>query len=223
MRPRVAFSVLIILFSASLAVRTAFAQVGYGADAQGNANLQNLLAALVQGTTVTLYTPLANGLLQVTTFEPPLALPRPQAEAAIAIARQHLAALDIPYPTADQFARALVGGTIPGRDGPMQLPGVLPATGKPATVRSEILLPNGLPQVATTGAPRLIAPPAPMSAAAGGSAPAAITPQARELALQQLAGLGIVNPSEAEIRTAVYGGTLATMNGVYQFPGITQR
>jgi hypothetical protein len=220
MRPRVALAILL-----AFACHSGFSQEGLPADAQGNANLQNLLAALTQGTTVTLYTPLGNGLLQVTTFEPPLALGRPQAEAAIAIAREHLAALDIPYPTADQFARALAGGTIPGRDGPMQLPGVLPTTGKPALVRSEILLPNGLPQVAATGAPRLIAPAAPMSAAAGGSAAIApaVTPQTRELAVQQLAGIGVVNPSEAEIRTAVYGGTLATINGVYQFPGITQR
>jgi hypothetical protein len=204
----------------AFAFHSGFAQEGFGADAQGNANLQNLLTALTQGTAVTLYTPLANGMVQVTSFQPPLALGRPEAEAAVAIARQHLASLDIANPTADQFARALAGGTIYMRDGPQELPGVLPLTGKPALVTSQIVFPNGSPQVANTPGPRLIVP-APMSAAAGGSAPMNV--QARELALQQLASIGLLNPSEAQIRTAVYGGTLSSPNGVYQMPGITQR
>lgn len=154
MRPRLAFVVLTLV-----ALPGAFAQVGLDADAQGNANLQNLLAALTRGTPVTMYTPLPYGLLEVTRFEPPLALGRPQAEAAVAIAREHLRLLDIQQPTADQFARALAGGTLQLRDGPVTLPSVLPATGRPAVVTSQIVLANGLPQVA------------PLSAAAGGTAP----------------------------------------------------
>src|SRR2546421_151116 len=57
------------------------------------------------------------------------------------------------------------------------------------------------------------------SAAAGGTAP----PSARELALQQLAGIGIINPSEDQIRTAIIGGTLTTVNGVVQLPGVLAR
>ena len=97
----------------------------------------------------------------MTRFRPPLALPRPQAEAALAIAREHLRLLDIQYPTPDQLARALVGGTIPGRDGPISLPGVLPTTGRPANVTREFLLANGTPII-----------PSPGSAAAGGTSSA---------------------------------------------------
>lgn len=147
--------------AAALALRCAVAQVGYGPGAQGNANLQNLLAALTQGAEVVMYTPLANGLLQVTRFQPPLALPHPEAEAAVAIARQHLRMLDIQNPTPDQLARALAGGAIESRDGPQQLPGVLPLTGKPPLITTQVVLANGLPQVA----------PALGSAAAGGSVP----------------------------------------------------
>src|SRR5690348_16603975 len=129
-----------------------------GAAAQGvDAAMQNLLAGLARGTEILLYTPLPNGLLEVTRFTPPMALPRPEAEAAVAIARQHLRLLDIEVPTADQLARALVGGTIETRDGPQELPGVLPLTGDRPIVTTDI---------ATTTLP-LAAPP---SAAAGGTA-----------------------------------------------------
>jgi hypothetical protein len=155
MRPRLATALL-----ALVALPAAFGQSGLEADAQGNANLQNLLASLTRGTTVTLYTPLPYGLIEVTRFQPPLALGRPEAEAAVAIAREHLQLLDIAHPTADQFAKALAGGTIQMRDGPVTLPSVLPATGRPAVVTSQVVLANGLPQV-----------PPPPSAAAGGTAP----------------------------------------------------
>src|SRR5438128_10350498 len=92
-------------------------------------NLQNLLAGLVNGAEVTMLTPLANGMVQVTSFKPPRPLPEAEAYAAIESARQHLAAVGIENPTADQFARALVGGPIATRDGPVDLPGVLPVGG----------------------------------------------------------------------------------------------
>jgi len=126
---------------------------------QTEAAMQNLLAGLTAGTEVRLYTPLANGMLEVTRFRPPLALPRPEAEAAVAVARQELRMLDIPLPNAGQLARALVGGTIETRDGPQDLPGVLPLTGDRPLVSTDILV---------AGAPLA---PAPASAAAGGSAP----------------------------------------------------
>ena len=90
--------------------------------------------------------------------------------------------------------------------------GVLPASGQAAAIRSQIVaggtpLPPGASY--TAGA----------SAAAGGTAP----PSARELALQQLAGIGIINPSEDQIRTAIIGGTLTTVNGVVQLPGVLAR
>src|SRR5690242_17710752 len=114
--------------------------VAPGAFAQGaDAAMQNLLAGLTHGTEITLYTPLANGLLEVTRFTPPTALPRPEAEAAVVTARQHLRLLDIEVPTADQLARALIGGSIETRDGPQQLPGVLPLTGSRPMVVTQIV------------------------------------------------------------------------------------
>jgi hypothetical protein len=141
------------------------ALVAHRAAAQpADATMQNLLAGLTRGSEVTLYTPLVNGMLQVTRFRAPIAVPRPQAEAAVAIARQHLRMLDIPYPTAYQLARALVGGTIETRDGPQALPGVLPQSGAPPIVTTEVVLANGQPPVPASGSVAA-------SAAGGGSAP----------------------------------------------------
>lgn len=126
--------------SSRLALLVVVLLAARGAAAQGaDAAMQNLLAGLTRGTEVMLYTPLANGLLEVTRFTPPSALPRPEAEAAVAIARQHLRLLDIEVPTADQLARALVGGSIETRDGPQRLPGVLPLTGDRPIVITQIV------------------------------------------------------------------------------------
>ncbi|HET7197763.1 MAG TPA: hypothetical protein VFI86_03795 [Burkholderiales bacterium] len=130
MRSRLAFAVI-----ACLASRCAAAQDAYGA-------MQNLLAGLTNGTEVVLYSPLANGMLEVTRFKPPLALPQAEAEAAVAIAREHLRMLGIEVPTADQLTRALVGGTIETRDGPADLPATLPLTGPPPLVTTQVLLAN---------------------------------------------------------------------------------
>ena len=58
--------------------------------------------------------------------------------------------------------------------------------------------------------------------AAGGSAPALPVP-AREQAIRELAAIGIINPSEDQIRTALVGGSINTVNGVYQLPGVLPR
>jgi hypothetical protein len=46
---------------------------------------------------------------------------------------------------------------------------------------------------------------------------------AREAAIRQLASIGIINPSEEQIRLALVGGTITTINGAYQLPGIFPR
>jgi hypothetical protein len=150
---------LVLAIAAALVARGTLAQ-------PADAAMQNLLAGISRGSEVTLYTPLVNGMLQVTRFQPPIAVPRPQAEAAVAIARQHLRMLDIPYPSADQLAHALVGGTIETRDGPQTLPGTLPLTGAPPIVTTEVILANGQPPFAAPG-----------SAAAGGTAPPLYSPR----------------------------------------------
>jgi hypothetical protein len=141
---------LVLALAVLVASRGALAQ---GADAA----MQNLLAGLTTGREVTLFTPLSYGMIEVTRFVPPVALPRSAAEAAVTVAREQLRLLDIPAPTGAQLVRALVGGTVELRDGPQRLPGVLPLTGAPPLVTTDIVL---------AGAPL----PAPASAAAGGSA-----------------------------------------------------
>jgi hypothetical protein len=170
-------------------------------------NLQNLLAALTSGNDVTLVTPLTSGMLQVTSFSPGARMSAPDAMAAINRARTQLQALGEPQPTAEEIARMLAGGPINLPGGPIRAVGILPASGQPASIRS---------QVVAAGTPLPAGTP---SAAAGGSAPAS----ARELALQQLAGIGIINPSEDQIRTAIVGGTVTTVNGVVQLPGVLAR
>jgi hypothetical protein len=180
-----------------------------------DANLQNLLASLTSGSEATLVTPLASGMLQVTSFRPGARLNAVDAVAAVDRARGQLQALGEPQPSAEEIARMLAGGPIEIPSGRIHAAGILPASGYPASIRSQIVaagtpLPPGMASV--------IAP----SAAAGGSASAAPV-QAREAALQQLASLGILNPSEDQVRTALLGGTITTINGVYQLPGIFAR
>ena len=168
-------------------------------------NLQNLLAALTSGNAVTLVTPLTSGMLQVTSFSPGARMSAVDAMAAINRARVQLQALGEPQPTAEEIARMLAGGPINLPTGRIQAAGILPAGGQPAAIRS---------QVVAAGTPL-----SPGAAATGGSAPA----PARELALQQLAAIGIINPSEDQIRTAMVGGTVTTVNGVVQLPGVLAR
>jgi|SRR5581483_11956841 len=172
-------------------------------------NLQNLLAALTSGAEVTLVTPLTSGNLQVTSFNPGTRMSAVDAMAAINRARTQLQALGEAQPTAEEIARMLAGGPINLPGGRVQAAGILPASGQPASIRS---------QVVAAGTPL---PPgrAPAASAAGGSAPL----PARELALQELARVGIINPSEEQIRTATVGGTIETVNGVVQLPGVLAR
>jgi hypothetical protein len=172
-------------------------------------NLQNLLAALMNGGEATLITPLTTGMLQVTSFRSPVRLQAADAAAYVDRARQQLALLGVTQPSAEQIARVLAGGPIDTPGGRFMLPGLLTQSGIAATIVS---------QLAAPGTPV----PGYGSAAAGGSAPAAPV-AAREAAIQQLAALGIINPSEDQIRTALAGGTITTVNGVYQLPGLLAR
>ena len=181
-------------------------------------NVQNLLAALTNGTDVTMVTPLTSGMLQVTSFSPGNRMSAIDAMAAVNRARSQLQALGEPQPTAEEIARMLAGGPIELPSGRIQAVGILPASGQPAAIRSQIVAGGTpLPPGASYTAGSSYAPGA--SAAAGGTAP----PLARELALQQLAGIGIINPSEDQIRTATIGGTITTVNGVVQLPGVLAR
>ena len=166
-----------------------------------DANLQNLLSALTTGRETTIVTPLRSGMLQVTTFQPGTRVSAVEANQLVNQARDSLQAMGEPRPTAEEIARMLAGGPIELPGGRVQTAGMLPSAGWPATIRSQVMV---------AGAPL------PSTSAAGGSAPA----NARELAIQQLANIGIINPSEQQIQAALVGGTITTVNGPYQLPGI---
>jgi hypothetical protein len=190
-----------------LAAAVALACVALLAHAQSEqSNLQNLLAALVDGTEATLVTPLTNGMLQVTSFQPAARMSAVDAAAAINRARSDLQARGEPQPTVEQIARMLAGGPIDLPSGRIQAVGILTASGRPAVIQS---------QVVAAGTPLQYS-----SAASGGTAPPVA---AREQALKQLADIGIINPTEEQIRAALVGGTINTLNGVYQLPGILRR
>lgn len=168
-------------------------------------NVQNLLAALINGTEATLVTPLITGEVQVTSFQSASRMSAVDAMGAISRARIELQALGEPQPTAEEIARMLAGGPIELAGGRIEAPGMLTANGLPTVIRSQIVaagtpLPGGM-----------------QGAAMGGTAPPSA---ARQMAIQQLLAVGVVNPSEEQIRTTLVGGTVMTVNGPYLMPGI---
>jgi hypothetical protein len=167
-------------------------------------NVQNLLAALVNGAEATLVTPLITGEVQLTSFQSASRMSAVDAMAAINRARAQLQALGEPQPTAEEIARMLAGGPIELPGGRIETPGMLTASGQPAVIRSQIV------------AAGTALPAGAQAAAAGGSAPPSA---ARQMAIQQLLAVGIVNPTEDQIRTALVGGSVNTVNGPYQMPG----
>jgi hypothetical protein len=193
-----------LLVAAMLALSALVARAQYA-----DPNLQNLLGALMNGGEAILLTPLTTGMLQVTSFRSPVRMSAADAAAYFDRARDQLSMLGVTQPTAEQIARVLAGGPIEVPAGRFTMPGLLPQTGIAATLASQLVAP-GTPV------------PGYGSAAAGGSAPAQPV-AAREAAIRQLASIGILNPSEDQIRTALVGGTLITVNGVYQLPGILPR
>lgn len=141
----------------------ALACLGFDAAAQVvDLNLQNLLSGLMQGTEVTLLTPVGNGLVQVTSFTPPQRLSAVDAAGVVERARQHLAALGVTQPSGEQLAVALIGGTVDVPTGRTQLPRVLPGSGVIPAPRSQLIFSSALPQV--------VAPPQ-GSAVSGATAP----------------------------------------------------
>ena len=205
----------VILFLA-LACSPALAQVQ-----QIDASFQALLNALMQGTQVALLTPLPDGTLQVTSFTAPGQRSAAEAATLIEQARLNLANFGIQQPTGQQLATALAGGTLNVPTGSTSLVGVLPQTGTPPTLNTQVVTTAGLPQV--------IAPLSPggVNAAAGGSVPssARLTPaqqtQALQLAQGQLALLGITNPTPQQVAAMLNGGSITTPAGAQMtLPGL---
>ena len=192
-----------------LLVAAVLASCGFLAHSQAaDPNLQNLLAALETGAPVTLITPLTTGMSQVTSFSAQKRMASAEALAYVDRARGELMRLGVQQPTAEEIARMLAGGPLVPA-GNVTLPGLLNVAGIPASIVSQQVAAgtpvNGTPGYGTS--------------AAGGSAAV----PAREQAIRELAALGIINPSEDQIRTALVGGTITTVNGVYQLPGVLSR
>jgi len=193
-----------------LLVAAVLASCGFLAHSQAaDPNLQNLLAALETGAPVTLITPLTSGMSQVTSFSAQKRMASAEALAYVDRARGELMRLGVQQPTAEEIARMLAGGPLVVPAGNVTLPGLLNVAGIPASIVSQQVAAgtpvNGTPGYGTS--------------AAGGSAAV----PAREQAIRELAALGIINPSEDQIRTALVGGTITTVNGVYQLPGVLSR
>jgi hypothetical protein len=184
------------------------------AAAQVDSSFHNLLAGLTQGGEVTLVTPLTDGTTEVTSFYPPGPMSAADAAAAIERARQALASFGIEQPTGAQLAAALVGGTLNVPSGSTRLAGVLPPGPRAGSFAAQIVGAQSLPEVvpqAGTGA----------SAAAGASAPSSATIQ---LANDQLAQLGIAQPTPEQVRAAIEGGTVITPSGAsVTLPGLLPR
>jgi len=162
--------------------------------AQADINLQNLFAGLTQGTEVTLVTPLANGMAEVTSFSPPGRFSAADAAGAL-------------EPSGQQLAVALVGGTVDIPAGRTQLGGVLPPGPQRPSIRSQLVAAGALPQGQVPGA--------------GAALTHAEVAQALQLATQQLALHGIVNPTAEQIRIAMFGGTLTPAGGpMVLLPGV---
>jgi hypothetical protein len=186
------------------------------AAAQVDANFQALLSALMQGTPATMLTALPDGTVQVTSVTAPGR--RSAADAALLIeqARLTLSNFGVTEPTGEQLALALVGGTISVPSGSTQIPGVLPAGGR---LQSQVVNANGLPQVVGASPPGV----ASGQAAAGGStnalngALAGLTPaqqtQALQIAHDQLAAMGIANPTPQQVAAMLNGGVIANPAG----------
>lgn len=178
------------------------AALAFHAAAQAQDPVQNLLTALTLGSEVTLITPLANGMAQVTSFRPAARLSSADAVAAIERARLDLAALGVAQPTGEQLALALIGGTVDVPNGRTQLRGVLPQGSASAVLRSQVVAAGSLPvQVSGQFSPGQLA-------------------QALHLASQQLASLGIANPTPEQISIALSGGVLTTPVGAVNLQGV---
>jgi hypothetical protein len=143
---------------------------------QVDPNLQSLLTALMQGTPITLLTPLSDGTIQVTSFTAPGQ--RNAADAALLIqqARVDLQNLGVTRPTGQQLAAALAGGTINVPTGSTQLPGVLPRGTAGVTLNSQIVNAANLPTIIGASPAGVSAATGAAQAGAGGSVPILTTP-----------------------------------------------
>src|SRR5512134_3378736 len=102
------------------------------AFAGSQANFQNLVTGLAQGTQIQLLTVLPDGFTQLVTFTPAAPLSAEQIAQVLERTRQQLIGLGIATPTAEQLAVALMGGVVPTAVGGSQVAGALASQSPPA-------------------------------------------------------------------------------------------
>ena len=196
-------------------------------------NFDSLVNGLATGVPVTLVTVGTDGTLSIVTFTPGTALSTGDTARLLESARQNLIVRGIPTPTGEQLAAALLGGNVATPSGTAALTGVLTGTNvspTPVQVRSASPAPAPAANISAaqlqavrnalaTGTSTTIVSGSGATAQnvvfapTGGRLSDFEVNQALQLAFALLAQQGIVNPTPAQLRAALFGGTVGTSSG----------
>lgn len=197
-------------------------------------NFDSLVSGLTSAGPVTLAAANSDGSLQIVTFTPGTALSVVDTARILETARQSLIVRGITAPTGPQLAAALFGGTITVPSGAIPLTGILSGSTTPSTpvnVRTDAgALQGGLPSNLTNAQLQALRDAlvsgnrVTLTTGAGnatqnvtftptGRLSDAAAAQALQSATALLAQQGVVNPTAEQLRTALFGGTLAIGNG----------
>jgi hypothetical protein len=127
------------------------------AFAGSEANFQNLVNGLANGTPVQLTTTLSNGFSQTVTFTPSALGSPAQIAQILEAARQQLIGLGIGAPTAEQIGFTLMGGLVPTPLGGTQVSGLAnaQATNNPPSRAAQMQQQAGAGASAATTAPSI--------------------------------------------------------------------
>ncbi len=183
------------------------------AFAGSQANFQNLVTGLAQGTQVQLFSVLPDGTTQLVTFSPAAPVPVSQIPSLLESTRQQLIGLGIATPSAEQLARALTGGVVPTALGGTQLSGALAAENRPsAAVQTQSHVTPGVSAAsgATTATNTSDSPLAP---GATSRTPIAPTPSAPGAAATPSLGPSTPSaPAAAAAHSAIPAGSAARIH-----------
>src|SRR5258706_6429948 len=145
--------------------------------AGSQANFQNLVNGLAQGTPISLVGTTAEGLRQPATFPPSSTLSALQIAQALEQARQALISRGVATPTPEQIGVALVGGALPTPAGSVSIAGILIAApsasagASTATATTPALTVTTRPLVPAAALPGTTLGTAPLPGATSANAP----------------------------------------------------
>jgi hypothetical protein len=204
------------------------------------ANLQALAAGLVLGQPIVLTATTPDGITQTVTLAANAAMTPQTAAQVLEAARQALITRGIAAPTPEQVGAILVGGTLATPLGNTLVPGTLTGTINPAAMQVQRQVAGlggaagtsanlqALQQGLTTGTPIRLTGGTPAAPTVltfqvpGGRMSEFEATQAIGFAGQLLAAQGIVNPTPAQIRAALVGGSVLTPSGVVALRGVLE-